>query len=120
MKWGELRQALKNVPALVWCYNTLRLAVGALLLLCIQVVRPLVRLRIGLLMDERIGHLASNTEYLLRKEYVARPPTEKYILLSTSKPAISRVFGSGAAKGGSAGEETGAGPKAGPGVSRSS
>jgi putative glycosyltransferase (TIGR04372 family) len=60
---------------------------GALILLCVQAIKPLVRVRIGLLVDERIGHLAANTEYLLRKEYPKRQPKDKFLLLSTSKPA---------------------------------
>jgi putative glycosyltransferase (TIGR04372 family) len=87
MKWEEIRQACKKIQVLVWGYRLLRLIAGKLILLCVQVVRPLVKIRVGLLIDKRIGHLAANTEYWLRKEFPKKLPEERCIFMSSSKPA---------------------------------
>lgn len=85
MNLDKILQACRRV--LVWGYNSLRLMVGAFVLLCLHAARPLVKVRVGLLLDERIGHLAANTEYFLRKEFPKRRPREIFLLLASSKPA---------------------------------
>lgn len=82
MTWKEVSRACREIPVLMWGYRTLRLAMGALILVCLKAARPFVNVRLGLLRCDRIGHLASNSEYWLRKQYPKRRPDEKFILLA--------------------------------------
>ncbi len=92
MGLDKIRQACKKIQPLVWGYRHLRLIVGKLVLLCVQIVWPLVNIRVGLLIDNRIGHLAANTEYWLRKEFPKRLPKERFIFISSSKPANHQLI----------------------------
>ena len=87
----DVLNACRRSKTIVWGYKTLRLVAGAIILLCLRLLSPLVRVRIGFLMYDRIGHLAANTEYWLRKEYTKRRPEEKCILLSSSRPANQQL-----------------------------
>jgi putative glycosyltransferase (TIGR04372 family) len=88
---SNVLDACRRNKGIVWGYELLRLVAGAIVLLCLRLVSPLVKVRIGFLMYDRIGHLAANTEYWVRKEYPKRLPTERFILLSSSRPANQQL-----------------------------
>lgn len=71
----------------------IKLGLGWILLLIIRSLRPLVKIRIGMLHHTRIGHLAANTEYWLRKESLN--PTgsgELRLFISSSRPANRQLL----------------------------
>lgn len=68
-------------------YHAVMMLLGTIVLMLIKIVRPIIRIRIGMINYTRIGHQAANTEYWLRKEYVRRNKGEICVLLSSPTPA---------------------------------
>lgn len=87
MNLEQLRGYFRGIPLIAKTYRGLRTATGGTVLIGLWLLRPLVTVRVGFLDYDRIGHLASNTEYWLRTVYANRRRGEIFVLLSTTKPA---------------------------------
>ncbi len=73
--------------------DLIKTALGGLLLLLARALSPFVAVRIGVLNSTRIGHLAANTEYWLRKE--SRAPSgagEWRIFVALPRPANRQLL----------------------------
>lgn len=71
----------------------IKLGSGWFLLQLLRLLGPFIKIRIGLLNHTRIGHLAANTEYWLRKE--SRKPKssgELQIFVSSSRPVNRQLL----------------------------
>lgn len=71
----------------------IKLGLGGLIILLIRALSPFLKVRIGILNHTRIGHLAANTEYWLRKE--SRSPSgsgELRIFVSSHRPCNRQLL----------------------------
>lgn len=68
--------------------DLIKTCLGGFLLLLVRALSPFITIRIGVLNSTRIGHLAANTEYWLRKESRdPGPPGEWRVFVSLPRPA---------------------------------
>lgn len=68
------------------------LLAGLLLLGLLKLIRPLIRVRIGRLMSERVGHLAANTEVYLRRRVWKTKHKREYHLFVTGYAANRQLL----------------------------
>jgi len=76
--WGALLFISRKVLWKIW--NLLFFPVGLVLVLIMRLIRPLILIRINVLVSERIGHFAGNTElYLCERDEGINVPEGPYI-----------------------------------------
>ena len=89
------KKSLKKIfkpPAELWPFKFLLLATGLVVYSLLRLLRPLVKVRVGCLRYDRIGHLAPNTELYLRRRFQKKPEDRELDLFVSGQPANQQLF----------------------------
>lgn len=88
--WGKL----KLVKLVLWYVPLLFLwgIISPIIVVILRLLRPIVRIRIGKLVDGRIGHLASNTDLYLRRRVQREKIGREFHVFVSGKPANRQLF----------------------------
>lgn len=82
----------KIVRQLYRVYMFCLMVIGTCIVLPLVLLRPIIRVRIGILIYQRIGHLAANTEYWMRKNSLQPKADEINVFFSSPKAANRQLL----------------------------
>ena len=89
------RRAVKKIfkpPAKFWPIKFILLSVGLMAYFLLRLLRPLIRISVGCLHFDRIGHLSLNTELYLRCLASDKSRLKQYQVFVSGKPANRQLL----------------------------